>query len=235
MRRYFGLLAVAVLVTALALASCSGSGSRRIIAMPTPGDYYLPIVGAADTGTFALVYNETTKRWGWFNSADGVGAFETSAGGGMAVPGGSYVTGAPPDFDEDGDGWADFFWVGIRPLTSEAANNDTYVGGFIANPAKIGGAAYIPPDLVFDDYIVLFIPISQNLAIGTSVAVFKYITSSAVAADQSAGYWNFVGNGSVDYSPLSDAFKVVVFNWNGTLGQFAAVISLHSSGGGGGG
>ncbi|OGK08578.1 MAG: hypothetical protein A2Y63_02250 [Candidatus Riflebacteria bacterium RBG_13_59_9] len=234
MRRYFGLLAVAVLVIGvLALASCSGSGSRRIIAIPTPGDYYLPIVGAADCGTFALGYNEDTEDWAYFDSADDVGAFEDVSGGGFAIPGGSYVTAAPEFFDEDGDGYADFFYAGIRGLTTEAANNDLYSGGFISNPGKIGGAAYIPAGLTFDPYIVLFIPISQDLANGTSVAVFYYTTSSYVAGDQISGYWSFVGYGSVDDSPAYEGQKVVVFNWSGGLGQFCAVVSVHSSGYGG--
>ncbi len=233
MRKYLGLLAVAMLViVALALASCGGSGSRRIIASPTPGDFYLPLVGGADTGEWGLIYNTATLRYGWFNSAEDIGAFDEVSGGGMAIPGGAYVTAGPDSLDTNADGYPDFFYVGMRQLASFAANNDDFRGGSVATPAKIGGAWYFPDSLVFDPYIVLFLPISQNLAKGTSVAVFRWVTYTTVASDQTAGYWSYVGMGSVDNDPLNLGKKVVVFNWSGSLGMFAAVVTIHSSGSG---
>lgn len=233
MRKYLGLMAVAMLViVVLALASCGGSGSRRIIASPTPGDFYLPLVGGADTGEWGLVYNETTLRFGWFNSADDIGAFDETSGGGMAIPGGCYITNGPDSLDTDADGNPDFFYVGMRQLASYAANTDVFSGGSVADPGKIGGAWYFPDELVVDPYIVLFIPISQNLANGTGVAIYRWVATNQTMADQTAGYWSFVGMGSVDNDPLSLGRKVVVFNWSGSLGMFAAVVSIHGSGSG---
>ena len=237
MRKYSGLLAFAALLLAvLLLASCHGSGSRALIGIATPGTTYLPLMGSADIGPVYLSYNDVTKRWAWFNSVDAIGAWEETAGGGLAIPGGAYVTSAPAWFDSDEDGWADFFNVGVRPLSTLAAGSDLYQGGFMANPTKIGGATFIFDAFVFEPYAVLYIPISVNLANGTSVAVYRWVTSSAFAADQSAGYWSFTGGyGQVDADVLGLGRKVVVFNWNGQLGQFAAVISQHYSGGGTGG
>ncbi len=234
MRKYFGVLSVAVLIiAALALAGCSGSGSRRVIDMFTPGDYYLGAVGYADTGDIALGYNDVTDRWAYFDSANDIGAFDDVSGGGVAIPGGSYVAAGPAFFDTNEDGWADFFSVWIRGITAEAANNDDFRGYYMANPGKIGAAAYGPESLVFDQYCVLFIPIWQNLANGTSVAVYRYVDYGAFSADQASGYWSYAGMGSVDDDPSGFGTKVVVFNWAGELGQFCAAVSVHSSGYGG--
>jgi hypothetical protein len=231
MRKYLGLLAVVVLViAALALSSCSGSGSRRIVPQGTPGDFYLPLIEGCSTGEFGLVYNDTTLRFGWFDAASDLGSFDETSGGGMAIPAGAYVTSSPASFDSTGDGNPDFFYEGMRGLSSLAANNDDFRGGSVVEPAKIGGAWYYPDELVFDPYIVLFIPISQNMADGSSVAVYRWVDYNMTAADQVAGYWSYVGMGSVDGDPLNLGHKVVVFNWSGSLGQFCTVVTVHSEG-----
>jgi hypothetical protein len=233
MRKYLGLLAVAVLIiAALALSSCSGSGGRAITWLPTPGGYYLPFIEGCDTGQWPLIYDDTALRYGWFDVTDDLGSFDETSGGGMAIPAGAYVTSFPPAYDTTGDGNPDYFFVGMRGLASYAAENDVYTGGMLSEPAKIGGAWYYPDELVFDPYIVLFIPISQNLANGTSVAIYRFYGYYAVATEQNAGYWSYVGMGSVDDDPLSLGTKVVVFNWSGSLGQFAAVVEVHSGGSG---
>ena len=238
MRKYYGVLSVAVLIiAALVLASCSGSGSRRVIDMYTPGDYYLGTVGYACSGDIALTYNAVTERWAYFDSANDIGTFDDVSGGGVAVPGGSYVTAAPAFFDTDEDGFADFFNVWIRGITSEAANNDDFRGYYINNPGKIAAAAYGPESLVFEPYVVLFIPCWQNLANGTLVPVFRFTEPGGpFSADQTGGYyWSYAGMGSVDDDPSGYGTKVIVFNWSGELGQFCGAVSVHSSGYGGAG
>jgi hypothetical protein len=232
MRKYLGLLAVAVLIiAALALSSCSGSGSRAITWLPTPGGVYLPLIEGCDTGQWPLVYDADALRFGFFDVTDDLGSFdENASGGGMAIPAGAYVTSAPSSFDTTGDGNPDFFFVGMRALASYAAENDDFRGGAVANPGKIGGAWYYPDELVFDPYIVLFIPISQNMANGSNVAIYRWVSYGMVAADQAAGYWSYVGMGSVDDDPLAMGRKVVVFNWSGSLGQFCAVVEIHTGG-----
>ncbi len=232
MRKYFGVLSVAVLIIAvLALASCSGSGSRRVIDIFTPGDYYLGTVGYADTGDFALGYNDVTDRWAYFDSANDIGAFDDISGGGVAIPGGSYVVAGPAFFDTNEDGWADFFNVWMRGITAEAANNDDFRGYYMDNPGKIGAAAYGPEGLVFDEYCVLFIPIWQNLANGTSVAVYHYVYPVVSQAPE-RGFWSYAGMGTADDGPSGG--KVVVIH-STVLGQFCAAVSVHSSGYGGAG
>jgi hypothetical protein len=230
MRKYLGLLAVAVLIiAALALSSCSGSGGRAITWLPTPGGVYLPVIEGCDTGQWPLSFDETNDLWGWFNVTDDLGSFDETSGGGMAIPAGAYVNSWPDSFDTNADGHPDFFFVGMRGLANYAAEND---GGIPTDYGKIGGAWYYPDELVFDPYIVLYIPISQNIVNGTNLGVYRWVGYGTVATEQTAGYWSYVGMGSVDDDALNLGRKVVVFNWSGSLGQFCVAVDMHSSGSG---
>ena len=203
-----------------------------------PQGYFLPIVHTLDIRLEEEIFGGAYDGLG--NDLTYPAETGVTSGASFTIRDGTAISSGEQIYDTDGDGVLDYIVMTIRSLSAQARGNGTVLErDGLENPNDfflVGGASFEPADATFVPTIELNLPLSGSAVYeGTALPVYKFNPSFTDIRDTSAdigdgsGYWELVGDGTVDANGLTVSINVDSF------GQYAVVAesAIHNQGGGG--
>ena len=237
-----GITHAVIVMLALALTACGGTGNRLDTEGDGPGGgQYLPLVQQADSGWISLevLDGETLLDGRLALDGNDLVLADPFSGTAIRLLDNSNVATAEQIYDTDGNGVPNYIVVTIRALSAQAAANVTAVDneGSPIDPAdfiKVGGAAFLPLDATFSAGVEITFPVnpSADPTPGKVYPLYKFVDNTIdgrqTAADvgTGTGVWEYVTDVDVD-----GAGTTVTFSAAG-LGQYCIATNtiIHDQG-----
>ncbi|MCD6118537.1 hypothetical protein J7K50_01725 [bacterium] len=211
----------ALFFAVLIVLSCGGGGTGKSN-IGGPSAPAAPVEEGEGVTINPVTSDEVPATDGAIESS--VTAYDSESGTSAFIPYGTTVATSDPQYDTDGDGYADTFAVSISELDPAAAAisiGSADEGITFEQISTAGGATFAPEDAVLSYNAALTIPVYLGSDIGAGVEVEAWrFTDSKTTSSLGGSYWSYL---DVFVTENLEGNTVVKIRTN-RLGSFAITI-----------